>query len=116
AGLLAVDLASGEVEELVKEVDGVPLRFTNNAAVAEDGTIYFSDSSRHYSIEDWKSDLIEHTLTGRLFRRTPDGTVTTLLDGLGLANGVALTADGDQVWVAETALRRIRRLDTAGSE
>ena len=115
-GLLAVDLADGAVEELVTSVDGVRLRFTNNAAVAADGTIFFSDSSRHYSVEDWKSDLIAHTRTGRLFRRTPDGEVATLLDGLAFANGVALTPDGDQVWVAETALSRIRRLSIEGQD
>lgn len=115
-GLLAVDLADGAVEELVTSVDGVRLRFTNNAAVAADGTIFFSDSSRHYSVDDWKSDLIAHTLTGRLFRRSPDGTVTTMLDGLGFANGVALTADGSEVWVAETALVQVRRLSVSGSE
>lgn len=111
-GLLVVDLDGGHIEELVTQVDGVALRFTNNAAVAADGTIYFTDSSRHYSIDEWKSDLIAHTLTGRLFRRSPDGEVTTLLDRLGFANGVALTADGSQVWVAETALSQIRRIDT----
>lgn len=116
AGLLAVDLSSGSVEELVREIDGVPLKFTNNAAVAQDGTVYFSDSSRHYGVDDWKSDLISHTQTGRLFRRSPDGAVTTMVDGLAFANGVALTADGTQVWVAETAVRRVRRLGTDGRE
>lgn len=115
-GLLAVTLESGDLEELVTQIDGVPLRFTNNAAVAADGTIFFSDSSRHYSIEDWKSDLIAHTLTGRLLRRSPDGEVTTMLDGLAFANGVALTADSSQVWVAETALSRVRRLSVEGHE
>lgn len=116
AGLLAVELTSGEVEVLLTEVDGVRLRFTNNAAVAADGTIFVSDSTRHYSIEDWKSDLIAHTRSGRLLRRSPDGTVITLLDGLAFANGVALTADGEQVWVAETALARVRRMSVDGRE
>lgn len=113
-GLLAVTVESGAIEELVTTIDGVPMRFTNNAAVAADGTIYFSDSSRHYSVDTWKSDLIAHTQTGRLIRRSPDGELTTMLDGLAFANGVALTADGAQVWVAETALSRVRRLSADG--
>ena len=116
AGLLAVDLATGAVEELVTEVDGVRMKFTNNAAVAEDGTIYFTDSSRRYSVAEWKSDLIAHTRSGRLLRRSPDGTVTTMLDGLAMSNGVALTPDGQHVWVAETALARVRRLTADGRE
>lgn len=116
AGLLAVDPGGGDIEALVTTVDGQALHFTNNAAVAEDGTVYFSDSSRHYSVEDWKSDLIMHTMSGRLLRRGPDGRVDTVLDGVGFANGVALTADGSQVWVAELALRRVRRLTVDGRE
>lgn len=115
-GLLAVTVETGEIEELVTQINGLPMCFTNNAAVATDGTIWFSDSSRHYSIDAWKSDLIVHTQSGRLFRRSPDGEVTTVRDGLAFANGVALTADGSQVWVAETALAQIRRLTLDGEE
>lgn len=115
-GLLGIDLGGGDIETLVSEIDGAPMRFTNNAAVADDGTVYFSDSSRHYGVENWKSDLIMHTMSGRLLRRGPDGQVDTILDGVGFANGVALTDDGSEVWVAELALRRIRRLTTDGRE
>lgn len=111
-GLLAVDvLGGGEIEELVTQVEGRRMVFTNNAAVAQDGTIWFSDSSRYWDVHAWKSDLITHTRSGRLLRRDVDGTVTTVLDGLAFANGVALLADESAVLVAETALRRIRRVD-----
>lgn len=109
-GLLALDPTTGELETLLTEVDGERLLFTNNAAVTADGTIWFSDSSRVWPIEEWKSDLIEHTCTGRLFRRTPDGHVDTAIDGLCFANGVALTAEADAVLVAETGTRTIRRV------
>jgi hypothetical protein len=109
-GLLALDPATGELETLLTEVDGDRLLFTNNAAVMPDGTIWFSDSSRIWPIEEWKNDLIEHTCTGRLLRRSPDGEVTTVLDRLCFANGVALTAEMDAVLVAETGTRTIRRV------
>lgn len=110
-GLLAVDVrGSAAVEELVTRVDGAPLVFTNNAAVAADGTIWFSDSSRRWGIDAWKADLITHTRGGRLLRRDVDGTVTTVLDGVAFANGVALLADESAVLVAELALRRIRKV------
>lgn len=109
-GLLALDPATGDFETLLTEVDGERLLFCNNAAVTADGTIWFTDSSRVWRVEEWKSDLIEHTCTGRLFRRAPDGRVTTVLDQLCFANGVALTAQGDAVLVAETGTRTIRRV------
>ncbi len=109
-GLLALDPATGDLETLLTEVDGERLLFPNNAAVTSDGTIWFSDSSRVWPVEEWKNDLIEHTCTGRLFRRMPDGTVTTVLDRLCFANGVALTAQADAVLVAETGTRTIRRV------
>ncbi len=115
-GLLAFTESTGELEVLVSEVDGTPMVFTNNAAVAPDGTIWFTDSSRRWSVEDWKNDLIEHTCTGRLLRRTADGAVDTVLDGIAFANGVALTRDASEVLVAETATCTIRRvrLDSDG--
>lgn len=110
-GLLAVDVVgSGRIEELVTHVDGAALVFTNNAAVTTDGTIWFSDSSRRWGIGAWKSDLVEHTRSGRLLRRDVDGTVTTVLDGVAFANGVAVTSDESSVLVAELSLRRIRRV------
>lgn len=115
-GLLAVDPVGGRVETLATEADGRPLRFTNNAAVEADGTIWFTDSSDRWGIEDWKNDLIEYTRSGRLVRRTPDGRTTTAATGLDFANGVALSPDADAVYVAETGSRRIRRLDLSGGD
>ena len=108
-GVLAVDPRSGGVEVLVPDIDGQAMRFCNNAAVAADGTIYFSDSSTIYGIDKWKADFVERTCTGRLLRRTTDGRIDVLLDGLAFANGVALAADESFVAVAETAARTVVR-------
>ena len=108
-GLLAIEPRSGTVEVLTSHVDGTPMRFCNNAAVAHDGRIFFTDTSAHYSIHEWKSDLIEATRTGRLLVRHTDGSVQTLLSGLEFANGVALAADESYVAVAETGARTVVR-------
>lgn len=112
-GLLHVSLA-GELSTLVDSVEGKSMRFCNNAAIARDGTLYFSDSSRRFGIEHWRGDLLEHSGTGRLLRRTPDGEVTVLLDGLTFANGVALSADESFVAVAETGAYRVTRYFVSG--
>ncbi len=108
-GVLVVDPRNGSLEPQVSDVEGRPMRFCNNAAVAGDGTFYFSDSSTVHGIEEWKADLVEVTRTGRLLRRSPDGGVEVLLDGLAFANGVALAADESFVAVAETATRTVVR-------
>jgi len=113
-GLLAADPATSAVEVLVDRVAGEPMRFCNNAAVAGDGTVYFSDSSRRFGIDHWRADLLEHSGTGRLLRRDPGGAVEVLLDGLQFANGVALAADESFVTVAETGAYRLTRLWLAG--
>jgi sugar lactone lactonase YvrE len=113
-GLLAVDVRAGSVESLVTEVGGTPMRFCNNAAVAADGTIYFTDSSKVYGIERWKADFVEGTRTGRLLRRSPGGAVDVLLEGLAFANGVALAPDESWVVVAETGARTLVRYRLTG--
>jgi len=108
-GLLAMDPGTGAVEELTRLVHGRRMVFCNNAAVADDGTVFFTDSSRLYGIDRWKADMVENTATGRLLRRDPDGSVSVVLDGLRFANGVALAADESYVAVAETAGRTVVR-------
>ena len=107
------------VEVLVAELAGVGMRFCNNAAVAADGTVYFTDSSRHFGMDEYKGDLLEHAGTGRLLRyspggRSPDGTVSTLLDGLHFPNGVALAADESFLVFAQTGSYCLDRLWLTG--
>ncbi len=99
----------GELETLADGFEGERFKFTNNAAVAADGTIYFTDASRRYGIAAYKQDLLEHSGTGRLFARRPDGRVDLLMEGLQFANGVTLDPEERYLLVAETGAYRIRR-------
>ena len=113
-GLLRVDSTRGSIEVLVASVAGIPMKFTNNCDISADGTIYFSDSSLVFGIDEFKGDLLSHTGSGRLLRRSPDGEVVVLLEGLDFANGVALAPDDSFVLVAETGGYRVTRLDLTG--
>lgn len=108
-GLLAVEPATGRVEVLADRVAGRPILVCNNAAVAGDGTIWFSDSSTVFPLDRWREDLLARTRTGRLLRRTPDGDVEVVLDGLDFANGVALLPGDREVVVAESTARSLVR-------
>ena len=125
-GLLAVDVVAGvtadgdpaalrgAVAVLAEEADGAPLRLTNNAAVGRDGTIWFTDSSARFGLDDYRADIFEHSGTGRLLRRDPDGSTHTLATGLQFANGVALAPDESSVFFAETGGYRLSRLLLTG--
>jgi len=108
-GLIRVDTRTGAVETVTADIDRRPMRFCNNAAIASDGTVWFSDSSTKFGIDDWKADFVQNTRTGRLLRLDTDGTITIVLDGLAFANGVALSPAEDFVAVAETGARTIVR-------
>ena len=113
-GVLRVDPGSGAVEVLVDLVDGARMLFCNNSTVGGDGTIYFTDSSTHFSQPDYLGELLAHTGTGRLFRRQSDGAIDLLAGGLDFANGVTLSPDGQSVVVAETGGYRLLRLWISG--
>src|SRR5689334_18154795 len=89
-GLLAVDVIAGlsaggepvalrsAVSVLTDAAGGTPLKLCNNAAVGRDGTIFFTDSSANHDLANYRADIFEHSGTGRLVRRDPDGSTTVL--------------------------------------
>ncbi|GAA5191539.1 hypothetical protein GCM10023322_49100 [Rugosimonospora acidiphila] len=99
---------------LVDRVGGEPMLLCDNAAVACDGSVYFSDSSRRFTLDHWRADLMEHSGTGRLLRWDPAGRVEVLAADLQFANGVALSADESFVAVAETGSYQVTRLWLTG--
>jgi sugar lactone lactonase YvrE len=107
-GLLRMS-ADGSVEVLVDTVAGRPLTFASNVVEGPDGTIWFTVSTRRWDLEHYVGDVIEHSCTGLLVRRDPDGTVTVLRDGLKFANGLVLAPDASHLLVAETTGYRVSR-------
>lgn len=108
-GLLRVDPTIGSVDVLVDHIGNEPLIVANNASVAQDGTVYFSQSSNRYALEHLKADLLEHGSRGRLLRYTRNGETDVLLHSLSFANGVCLASDESYLLVAETSAYRIRK-------
>jgi sugar lactone lactonase YvrE len=108
-GLLSVG-SDGKVTILATEANGVPFRFTDDLAIAQDGTIYFTDASSRWPVAKFAMDILEHRPSGRLLAYHPGtGKAEVVLAGLYFANGVALAADESFVLVAETASYRVRR-------
>lgn len=113
-GLLAVS-AGGEVEVLATEQGGRPFRFTDDLAIAGDGTVYFTDASDRFSIDDFKMEVIEHRPRGRVLAFDPATRATTLVaDKLYFANGIAVGPGDDYLLVTETSSYRIRKIGLRG--
>ncbi|TDO45394.1 sugar lactone lactonase YvrE [Kribbella sp. VKM Ac-2527] len=109
-GLLTLD-RNGRIATLLAEIDGRPMKFCNNADISADGTIYFTDSSTRFGVDEWMADLLEHSSTGSLYRLTPDGELTRLATGRPFPNGVALSGDQKTLFFAETASYGLYKLD-----
>lgn len=114
-GLLRMS-ATGQVEVLVDTVAGASLRFASNVTEHADGRIWFTVSSRRWDLQNYLGDVVEHSCTGMLVQRDPDGTVTVLRDRLKFANGLTLAADQTHLLFAETEGYRVSRYWLTGSK
>ncbi len=114
-GLLAVEPQSGHIETLVAKGTH-SLHVCNNPAVAEDGRIFFSDSSQRNIETEAAKDIVDKVPTGRLLCRYPDGRVEVVMDELLFANGVIVAPDQSFVLVAQTGLACINRLWLTGEK
>jgi sugar lactone lactonase YvrE len=109
-GLLRI--RSAEIEVLATHAGGTPIRFCNNASIASDGTIYFTDSSSRVPLSAWRRDILEHRPNGRLLAYR-SASVDVVVDGLYFPNGVALTPDESALMLVEDSTHRLSRVDLA---
>ncbi|KAF3431850.1 hypothetical protein FNV43_RR26586 [Rhamnella rubrinervis] len=111
-GLQVVGRDGGLATQVVSEVEGRPLLFTNDMDIDEQkDVIYFSDTSTKFQRRQFMSSVLSGDKTGRLLKyNISSKEVTVLLEGLAFANGVALSKDQSFVLVAETTTCRIHRL------
>lgn len=114
----------GAVKVLVAEAGKRPILFANDLDISKNGIVYFSDSSWRYNTTTLGSefssylfpDMIDGRASGRvLAHNIATGKTRVLLDGLYFPNGIALTADGRALWIAESNRYRILSLDLEGS-
>ncbi|NOD62648.1 MULTISPECIES: SMP-30/gluconolactonase/LRE family protein [unclassified Ruegeria] len=113
----------GTLETVVADVDGAPVIYANQLDVAQDGTIYFSNSTDRFDPETMGGTkptsvltIWEQSDTGYVARRAPDGTTEKIADGFVYTNGVALSPDEDFLLIAETGRARVHKLWLTGSK
>lgn len=120
--ILKVDAQSGAYTVFMSRDTGTELYYPNAIAVGTDGTVYVTDSSTAFRPAQYHGDsyaaavneALMHTATGRILARDPaSGSVRVIAAGLDFANGIALSADERSLYVCETYLYCINRVDIA---
>ncbi|QCD97014.1 protein STRICTOSIDINE SYNTHASE-LIKE 10 [Vigna unguiculata] len=111
-GLKVVGSEGGLASEVVTEVEGQPLHFTNDMDISEDeDVIYFTDSSTIFRRRQFMLVLLSGDRSGRLMKYDKSTKeVKVLLRDIAFPNGVALSKDGSFVLVAETTTCKILQL------
>jgi len=93
-----LDPATGKIETLASELDGLPLNKPNDLAFDANGNLIFTCP------RDSRTEP-----TGYVCCLTPSGNVTIIASELYFPNGLAFTADGDELIIAETYRQRLWR-------
>ncbi|MES2151837.1 MAG: SMP-30/gluconolactonase/LRE family protein [Pseudomonadota bacterium] len=119
-GLLSID-ADGKVTVLASAQAGGPLHFPDGVVVANSGKIYLTDASMRFAPAQWGStmeaatlDVLEQSSTGRVLEYDPASkALRVVATGLSFANGIALSADEQNLFVSESGRYRVWRIAAA---
>lgn len=106
------------IEVLIDHVAGEPIQYPNSVMIAQDGTIYFTDSSKRFAPAAWGGtfeasllDIVEQSASGRVIAYHPlHGTARIVAQGLSFANGIALSKDEQTLFVVETGRYRVWKI------
>ena len=113
-GLQRVSM-DGSVETVLSHVNGQALVFADDLAIANDGTVYFSEATTKFGAEQYGGtyraallDIMEHAGHGQIIEFNPStGDARVIVDALNFANGVAISEDQQFLLIAETGSYRI---------
>jgi len=107
----------GSVFPLINRVDGEPLMLVNDLAVSNDGTVYVTESSTKFTIEQLRFEILEHRPNGRLLAYDPVRRVTRVLLGdRYFPNGIVVSRDQASLVFAETTAYRVSRYWLRGAK
>ena len=109
-------------EQVVTQIDGRRLTYPAAVAAGPDGQIYFTQAAdfgpQAGSLDEaLRSELIGHTATGWVYAYDPAGrAVRRVMGGIAGAAGLALSPDGETLYVSDLGSRCIWAVDAAGRE
>lgn len=96
----AIDLDTKKEEILSDNYEGKKYNSPNDIIEAKDGTLFFTDPP--YGLKDGdESPLKEQPING-VYKRSNDGTISVIDDGLTRPNGIVLSPDEKTLYVAQS--------------
>ncbi|WP_294767536.1 SMP-30/gluconolactonase/LRE family protein [uncultured Rhodoferax sp.] len=121
-GLLSIS-PEGKVAVLTDHINNDPIRYADAVVVAPSGKMYLSDASTRFAPKDWGGtfeasvlDILEQASTGRILEYDPASKTTRVVaKGISFANGVALSQDGQSLFVNETGKYRVWKIATTAN-
>jgi len=105
-GLLEFDMKSGKLSPLNLTYDGKALTGLNDLAFDRQGGLYFTAPGRSSALQP----------DGRIFYRPVAGSVQLVGDRFAYPNGLAVSADGETLLVADFANKRILSIPAVGAK
>ncbi|GER53077.1 calcium-dependent phosphotriesterase superfamily protein [Striga asiatica] len=109
-GLMKVGPEGGLAKSLATEADGIPLRFTNDLDIDEEGNVYFTDSSTNYQRRNFLQLVFTGDDSGRVLKYNPNTKETTvLIRNVQFPNGLSMSKDGSFFVFTEGAIGRLRK-------
>ncbi len=109
------------VEQVVTQIDGAPLGAVSAVEAGPDGKVYFAvaggeavDNGLEAAL---RTELLAHTGTGWVYVYDPaDRSVQRVLGGVAGASGLALSADGETLYVSDLGSRCVWSVDADARE
>ncbi|GAV89283.1 Str_synth domain-containing protein [Cephalotus follicularis] len=109
-GLMMVGPKGGLAKSLATEAEGVPLRFTNDLDIDDEGNVYFTDSSIKYQRRNFIQLVFSAEDSGRVLKYNQTTKTTTVLErNIQFPNGVSLSKDGSFFVFCEGSIGRLRK-------
>jgi gluconolactonase len=100
-----LDVETGEVTTVASEIEGVRVAHANYPLCDSHGNIWCTNST---FADPWEMAL-DGRADGFLFRVAPDGSARILAEGIQFANGIALDAGENNVFVCQTTACNVMR-------
>ncbi len=96
--------ADGTIVPIAEAYEGRPLNSPNDAALAPDGAVWFTDPIFGITVPDEGIQAEPEQSANGVYRIDPqDGSLARMIDSISQPNGIVFSADGRTLYVAEAA-------------